>query len=62
MFAARCRCTRARVALVLPARPSPVAMPTRVCSEFSTRVNKPENDDPSIVEPIAIARTYLKIV
>ena len=32
-----------------------VAMPTRVCSEFSTRVNKPENDDPSIVEPIAIA-------
>jgi hypothetical protein len=22
---------------------------------FSTRVNKPENDDPSIVEPIAIA-------
>jgi hypothetical protein len=34
---------------------SPVAMPTRVCSEFSTRVNKPENDDPSIVEPIAIA-------
>ena len=30
-------------------------MPTRVCSEFSTRVNKPENDDPSIVEPIAIA-------
>ena len=30
-------------------------MPARVCSEFSTRVNKPENDDPSIVEPIAKA-------
>jgi hypothetical protein len=34
-------------------RPFPAA-PMRM-SPISTRVNKPENDDPSIVEPIALA-------
>jgi len=34
-------------------RPFP-AEPTRMWP-ISTRVNKPENDDPSIIEPIALA-------
>ena len=37
-------------------RPSP-AQPMRMWP-ISTRVNKPENDDPSIVEPIELSAAY----
>ena len=38
-------------------RPFP-AQPMRMWP-LSTRVNKPENDDPSIVEPIELAKTAI---